>query len=128
MESKTRAETKREQLMEFVEELKDKGFKVYGPTIVTTYCHFVKYDKIGYVEAGDHGFNFSTVHKPCRECGTGFGMERETHNPTAQMAHDCLVEYPSWASSADRQAVKKYKSWEDYASYPSNNWRSQVEL
>ena len=121
-------ETKRGQLLEFVKELKDNGFKVYAPAKVTTYCNFVKYDKIGYVERGGYGFNFGTVHKPCRECGTGFGMERETCNPTVQMAHDCLAEYPSWASGTDRQAVKKYKNWEDYTGSRHNTWSPQVEL
>ena len=115
-----RTETKRDQLLEFTEKLKNKGFKVYAPKEITTYCHFVKYDKIGYVESGDYGFNFSTVHKPCSECGTGFGMERETHNPTVEMAFDCLVEYPAWASNADRHAVKKYRNWEEYTSWPVN--------
>lgn len=123
-----RTETKREQLLEFIEELKNKGYKVYAPAEVTTYCNFVKDDRIGYVERGDYGFNFGTVHKPCHECGTGFGMERETHNPTVQMAGDCLIIAPDWASSADIQAVIKYKNWEDFISYPVNKIIPKVEL
>lgn len=121
-------ETKKAQLLEFVEELKENGFKVYAPANLTTYCNFVKDDKIGYVEAGDYGFNFGTVHKPCRECGTGYGMERETHNPTVEMAADCLILAPFWASRTDVQAIKKYKNWEDYTNLPTNKIIPEIEL
>ena len=123
---RTRAVEKRDQLSEFVKELKDKGYKVYAPENLTTYCHFVKDDKIGYVEAGDYGFNFSTVHKPCTECGTGFQVHREITHPTLEMAKDCMVVAPHWAY--DRRAVKKYKNWQDYASHPVNNIIPNVEL
>ena len=123
-----KTEDKRKQLLEFVGELKSHGFKVYASENLTTYCHFVKGDKIGYVERGDFGFNFSTVHKPCTECGTGFGMERETYNPKVQMAEDCLLLAPHWASNRDLQAVKKYKNWEDYVNATENRWSPQVEL
>ena len=124
----TREEAKREQLLKFVEELKDGGFKVYAPTNITTYCNFVKDDKIGYVERGDYGFNFGTVHKPCRECGTGYSIHREIGNPTVEMAEDCLRFAPHWASSTDVQAIKKYKNWEEYASYSINKITPKVEL
>ncbi len=89
---------------------------------------------IGYVERGDYGFNFATVHKPCRECGTGFQVHREIdYHPgeTAEMlkmATDCLILAPHWASSADIQAIKKYKNWEDYTSQPINNITPKVEI
>lgn len=123
-----KTEIKREQLMEFIEKLKAGGFQVYAPRNMTTYAHFVKDDKIGYVERGDYGFNFSTVHKPCRECGTGYSIHRDVSYPTIEMAKDSLVMAPHWASFTDVQAIKKYKNWEDYTSYPQNKWSSQVEV
>lgn len=119
---------KQQLLHDFIERLKNAGFKVYlsdGKVMPVTWCHFVKDDKIGYVESGDYGFNFGTVHKPCRECGTGFGMERETHNPTIRMAEDCLIVAPSWARS-DIPYVKKYKDWQEYVSL--NNWTTYREV
>ncbi len=127
MEGKT-VETYRDELLEFAEELKSKGYRVYAPADVTTYCNFVKDDKIGYVERGDYGFNFSTVHKPCRECGTGYSMHREIVNPTVEMAQDCLVLAPHWAWSKDVKAIRKYKNWEEYISYPVNNIIRKAEL
>ena len=122
-----KTETKRAELLEFAKELKGAGYKVYSPVNTTTWCHFVKDDKIGYVDYGGWGFNFSSVHRPCRECGTGFGIHRNV-TPTVAMAEDCLIFAPSWASGIDRQAIKKYKNWEDYASHPSNTWSPQMEL
>lgn len=117
--------TKKAQLLDFASELKSSGFKVYAPVNTTTYCHFVKNDKIGYVEAGDWGFNFTTVHKPCRECGTGFSMYRDVI-PNVSMADDCLILAPYWASHYNYKAVVKYKNWEDYTSH--NNWQAYIEV
>ena len=120
-------ETKKAQLLEFVEELKNNGFKVYTPGNLTTYCHFVKDDKIGYVERGDYGFNFGSVHKPCRECGTGYSIHREVNCPTVEMAADCLVYAPHWATGKDWQAIQKYKNWEDYTNQSTNRIIPEVE-
>ena len=113
---------------EFIEELKSNGYKVYSPSETATYCYFVKGDKIGYLENGCGGMHFGSVHKPCSECGTGFGIHREIHSPTIEMAEDCLSLAPHWASVRDRQSVKKYKSWEDYTTYPTNTWSTYIEL
>jgi len=112
-------EVKEQQLKEYAEVLKQNGFDVYMPVKSATYCHFVKDDKIGYVEASDWGFNFSSVHKPCRECGTGFSIHREVFTPTVQMAIDCFVIAPNWGINYCK-VVNKYKSWEDYLKYPTN--------
>ena len=121
-------ETKRDRLLEFVRELKGNGYKVYAPGNITTYCHFMKGNKIGYVECGDYGFNFGSVHKPCRECGTGYSIHREIQNPLVSMAKDCLVLAPSWAYDQDIKAIVKYKNWEDYTNYPGNKWSSPIEI
>ena len=123
-----RTDEKRSQLLEFAKELKDEGYKVYAPVGITTYLHFVKDGKIGYVERGDYGFNFSTVHKPSQQSGTGFSIHREVYSPTVAMAKDSLVSAPDWASSADRKAVKKYENWGDYTSYPQNKIIPEVEI
>ncbi len=127
-QTRTRTDEKRDQLLEFVKELKAKGFKVYAPAKITTYCHFVKDDQIGYLERGEYGFNFSSVHKPCHECGTGYQIHREINRPTVEMAEDCLVLAPHWAWSKDVLATKKYKNWEDYTNLPINNIIPDVEI
>jgi hypothetical protein len=119
---------KKEKLLEFAQVLKNNGFKVYAPEKYTTYCNFVKDDKIGYCEVNDWGsFNFSTVHKACRECGTGYSMHREVC-PEVKMAEDCFVMAPDWANSQDFKAIRKYKNWEEYVSEPINRLLRVVEL
>lgn len=105
-------EQKRQALRGFIEELKEAGFKVYAPKELTTYCKFTKNNRIGYVEAGDFGWNFSTVHKPSKECGTGYSIYRDKLTATIQDALDCFIYKPDWASSSD--IVVKYKNFEDY--------------
>ena len=110
--------TKKENLIRFIELLKKNGFEVYVPEKFTTYCHFVK-DNIGYVECSDFGFNFSTVHKPCQECGTGFSVYRETWIPTIEKANDCFY-IPNWVHNHHASIIKKYKNWKEYEE--TNNW------
>ena len=112
---------KKEYLLEYINELKSKGFKIYAPEKLTTYCNFVKEDKIGYVECSDWGFNFCTVHKPCRECGTGFGVYREICDPSPQMAEDCFIFAPDWATPLDLKAVRKYSNVEEFLTERHNN-------
>jgi hypothetical protein len=120
-----KTETKESQLLEFAHLLINNGFQVYIPSSGKTYCHFVKNNRIGYVEAGDWGFNFGTTHKPNGQCGTGFSIHHDTI-PNVQMAEDCLILAPVWASNTDIQAIVKYKDWAEYVKL--NNWQTWVEL
>ena len=109
---------KTKELKEFIKILKKNDFKVYAPKKITTYCHFVKNNNIGYVERTDSGFNFSSVHKPNNRCGTGYGIFREEYSPTISHAERCFIYKPNWASVND--IVEKYKSWDDYISNSIN--------
>ena len=119
-------ENKRKALKEFINKLKQVGFKVYGPKDLTTYCYFVQDNNIGYVQSDDFGFCFTTVHKPCRSCGTGLSMYRDDI-PTIKKAKDCFIMYPSWAISYHKD-IKKYKNWEEFKNHPSNVWQEYIEL
>jgi len=61
--------------------LHDNGFTLIipdneKPTSFDTYFYFSKDNNIGYAQKGDFGgIRFSTVNKPCKECGTGFGLQ-----------------------------------------------------
>ena len=120
---------KEQELSKFITKLKKNGFKVYIPfekDKEITYCNFVKYDKIGYVECGDHGFNFSTVHRGSKGSGSGYQVHREKGEPTIKMAEDCFVNRPNWANSGD--TVDKYKNWEDYLKGSTNRIIDKFEL
>ena len=117
-------------LAEFVKELKENGFKVYTSDKKDKYAwiHFVKDDKIGYCQIGYFGhYSFETVHKPCKEAGTGFSVYDETNEPTIQKANECLVIAPGWAINRKKYGANvrdnkiiKYKNWDDYISLPIN--------
>ena len=112
--------TKSELLENFLTKLKENGFDVYVPEKPSTYAHFVKNNKIGYVqEAYFGGLEFSTVHKPSRENGTGFGLNRDgLFDPSIEDAVKALIDCPL---RADDRNVKKYSSWDEYVSSPVNS-------
>lgn len=117
--------------------IKAAGLKVYWglwkhTTSKPTYFYFTDGVNIGYCqEAYFGGIQFSTVHRPCRECGTGFGLSDDRHGftgeiaPTIETAKQAFIKYPNWATSSDRKAVVKYKNWEEYAA--KNNSCEYVE-
>lgn len=62
---------------------------------------------------GDFGFGvrFSTSHKPCKECGTGFGLNNGIDSfskITKQDVEGCFIIAPIWATCSQREAVKKW--------------------
>lgn len=109
-----------EALNSFAHELLSNGFRLLVPSKPTTWLHFEKNGKIGYVQCDHYGFRFSSTHKPCRECGTGFNIHQDVAEPTIQHAEDCFIFAPSWASSQDMKAVRKYSSLEEYQNNPVN--------
>lgn len=99
-----------------IDDLKAKGLQVFGPEKLTSYVWFTDGTRIGYVQYNNvGGVSFSTVHKPCKECGTGFA---------AQDAQAALGLAPHWASSGDVAAVRKYKDFEDFK---TRNWQPLVQ-
>ncbi len=124
---------KSELLQSFADELKENGFKIYYSPYddgrKTTYFYFVEGDNIGYCQENYFGgLSFSTVHKPCRECGTGYGLNEDgIYEPTIKDARKAFINYPNWATAKDRQAVKKYKNWEDYQTIAVNRILKYVQ-
>lgn len=103
-------------MQEYVELLIDNGFQVIMCEGATTYCHFSIDDKIGYVQADKYGkFKFSSEHKPCRSCGTGFSLGDDgTYEPKVEAAHNaCNMHCPGWS----RQHVKDIKKWKSLDEY-----------
>ena len=105
-------EFKTDLLKKFVDVLKQNYFKVYASQEdKISYVHFELNNNIGYVQ-DDYfgGLDFSSVHKPNRDNGTGFQIHKEVIEPTIKHAEDCFILKPYWASGE----VQKYKSFEDY--------------
>jgi len=121
-------------LADMADMLKDNGLSVYwskwsSGTAKPTYFHFTDGVNIGYCqEAYFGGLSFSTVHKPCRGCGTGFGLnENGIYQPTLKDAERAFIIAPNWANSNDVRDVKKYKSWDEYSNTPLNKMCEYVK-
>jgi len=102
-----------EQLIKYVETLKQVGFTVFTSTKDYNYIIFSKNKHVGYCQF-DGYFSFSSRHKPNRRTGTGFSVHRDVDTPTVQHAADTFVRGPHWASSADLQSVVKWKDINEY--------------
>lgn len=82
-----------------------------------SWFHFSKDNKIGYVQYEKYrGARFSTVHKPCRECGTGFSLQEylEYTELTLENAESAFMFAPVWAKQAEVNKVVKYSGPEEY--------------
>lgn len=95
-----------------IDSLKEKGYEVYGPEKLTSYAYFTDGTRIGYAQYSNmRGAEYSTVHLPCKGCGTGFG---------AQNAEEALKFAPAWAYKRDTDAVRKYP---DFATFKRKHWQ-----
>lgn len=107
-------------LEEMANLLKDNGFHIFyskwsSNNAKPSYFHFTDGINIGYCQEDLGGLKFSTVHKPCKECGTGFG-ELGEGKTILESAKKAFLVAPHWANHRDVAAVKKYKNWEEYTS------------
>ncbi len=98
---------------------------VYSSNSKPSYIHFSDGQNIGYAQECESGcaVRFSTVHRPCRECGTGFGLQSAHEgivNPTIEDAKRAFITAPQWSLPSQRKGIVKYKSIEDYCSHSMN--------
>lgn len=112
---------KTETLDKLAQELKANGLRIFysEDKYWRTYFYFTDGTNIGYVQDGyfGHGVRFTTVHKPCKECGTGFGLQNWNEaidEPTIKDANKAFITAPSWAKKAYIKAVKKYNDIDDF--------------
>lgn len=92
------------------------GFSVYQSIDPhwRTYAFFTDGQHIGYVQ-NDRlcGLSLGTVHRPCRQCGTGFGLGAPETMTREGLARAFALA-PEWAGTEDRKAVRK---WPDLAAF-----------
>lgn len=113
-----------EQLTAFCEVLKSNGFDVLRPANAdyNTWIKIHKDGKFGAICCSYFGgFDFSTVHKPCRECGTGYSIEKESAL-TIKNAEKTLIFAPNWATGKEIAEIKKYKDITDFLNSTHNKW------
>jgi hypothetical protein len=114
---------KSEALKNFATLLKDNGFNVYvtksTSPLVQSYFHFEFENNIGYVQTDESNYTnrlrFTSVHKPNRLTGTGFGLQdayEGIENPTIEDAKEAFIIAPKWAKN--KNSVIKYKNFEEF--------------
>lgn len=106
---------KRDLFIDYCKVVKELGYRVFICSDTWyNYAYIVnEKDELGYMQLGDFGFgvNLSTSHKPCKECGTGFGLYNGTKSLskiTKQDVEKCFIIAPEWATRSQREAVKKW--------------------
>ena len=105
-------------LLQAVEVVKSFGYKCFFPRYYTlqkqpTYCFITDGTNIGYMQANEFGYGicFSTIHKPNKKHGTGFGVANNV--PLDKITKE-LIEH-TIENKNSKAKVDKYTSWEDYA-------------
>jgi hypothetical protein len=98
--------------------LKDNGFTVLiSKKYPFEWLHFEKDGNFGYVgPASFYGYNFSSVHKPCKEYGTGLGTASDA-DLTIQNAIDAIT-----AKRWNNVEVNHYTSIENFMNHSNNQW------
>ena len=118
---------KRELFLQYAKQIKDLGYTVFVSSGSDGYVVNDK-NQIGYFSFGYYGINFTTVHKPCRQCGTGFRVtDDEVQNITKQIVDSVFSTAPYWGSQYI-QFVKKYSSLDEFKKKHWNNMSNFTEL
>lgn len=104
-------------LLQAVEVVKSFGYKCFFPRYYTlqkqpTYCYITDGVNIGYMQANEFGYGicFSTIHKPNKKHGNGFGVANNV--PLDKITRE-LIKH-TIESKNSKANVDKYASWEDY--------------
>lgn len=104
-------------LLQAVEVVKSFGYKCFFPRYYTlqkqpTYCFITDGVNIGYMQANEMGYGicFSTIHKPNKKHGNGFGIANNV--PLDKITKE-LIER-TIENKNSKANVEKYTSWEDY--------------
>jgi hypothetical protein len=111
---------KTESLEKFADLLKSEGFDIIADNWShsnqpLTYFYFHKEGNIGYIQEDRfRGFSFSTVHRPSREVGTGYGVIDRIAEPTVKDAMEAFKFAPDWAKKSELPFIKKYESLADF--------------
>ncbi len=118
----------KEELKEVINLMLKDGVKVYAhiwdykKDNVITYVHFVEGNKIGYVQVEYYGgLKYSTVHKPSKDNGTGFGIDPLDMDSILNYSQAFYV--PFWAR---RYSATPWDNWEDYVNH--QHYKNFVEI
>ena len=103
---------------EYIDRLINEGYEVYtnDRRPKPRWFYIVKEDKIGYFQYSQiSGFCFGTVHKPCKEAGTGFRVATDVDGELKYA--EWALGYPTGFGTLPSQ-VRKYKNWAEFEVAP----------
>lgn len=111
---------KNEEIKNCCKLLLDNGFRIiksyFKEDEKQSYFVYSKNDKIAYLQAEYSGIKYSTLHKPCFNFGSGFGLcDEHIINTTIEDLERGFIKYPNWAKG-DVTKIEKYKNLDDYLS------------
>lgn len=115
-----------QKLLDYIKLLKEKGFRVFTTYYAsardnTTFIWFSKDDRIGYCQISYHGgFDYSTVHKPSKENGTGFSMNTGV-DASIQYALNTLNSYTEYPEYLKGTTIVKYKTLQEFINMRNKN-------
>ena len=119
-------------LKDYIKVLLKNKFKVYAPLRkdeAVTYIHIEKNKNIGYIQGDSYrGLNFTTLHKPNRETGTGYRMHTEIYEPTIKHAESTFAHHPYWARKSEIPSIKKWGSFKEYATSSYGSWQKYQQV
>lgn len=98
--------------------LKENGFTLILPEKPSTYFHFWKDGKLGYIQKSYFfGYDFSLNCKPSKETGTGSGVFQQIDATLENAEKTIAHRFPNYGKA---QNVKFWESPEEYIAYPIN--------
>ena len=115
--------------MEIANTLLSNGFRVFRGAL-GTYLFFATGDNIGYVQYHSaEGYRWSTIHKPNRNCGTGFRMDGSGDSILSMAYETARTTVPMWDfGRTARESIKKFKSVDEFLKYKNGPTPYLTEL
>lgn len=113
-------------LFDLADRLYQMGYEVYLPVSnLPSYLYIVDGNKIAYAEVHSlgEGYNLTSVHKPCRDNGTGFNILTGVSLNKLINNIDNALNYsrPDWV----KISPLKWNDWNHFIRY--NEWREYIK-
>lgn len=124
-------EFKNQELERVVEIAKQNNYRVFAfqhNKPISQVFVISENNKIGTISESWGGVSYGTVHKPCHQFGTGFGLSGYIASAPASLdmiKACCEIVKPVWADSGE---VKKCNNWEEYVNNPINRILNYFEI
>ena len=122
---KTYAETKREEFMKYVYDVKKLGYRVFlRDGIEYNYGYITDGTNVCYFQLGEYGEGISFSSQVKR--GTRFCMNlsndpnecpRIVYEVTEKQIIYAFMAYPYWSRASDRKGIVRYSDFEDFLKY-----------